>query len=308
MTGRSITSQSLTNFDGDKIKRVMTIYADPNALAFLTGVTDTPTKAVKPPAFEPHPDPKSVWEVAFAAWGAGKFAQLETKQTAFDKYVHPEIVIDILGDVGLPKVFKVFHGHAGCDTWASELMGRWEFTRMETGVDVGSSPATCCKSSNAMRGSRATRATRRRESSCSSRRHTAPSYDSVRHTAPSYDSEGKSVHNKIFCANPQMVASLYMTGSAMAVPRPEPAAAEPTDMSEAPTEVASAEAASEATPVAEERVAEAAAEATPEAEAEVRGAPTEVMEAEAVAEATPVAEEVVAEAAAEAAEAPSIFF
>lgn len=255
VTGRSITSQNLTTFEfeGDQIKRAMTIYADPSAFAFLTGVTDTPTEAVKPPAFEPHPDPKSVWEVAFAAWGAGEFAQLETKQAAFDKYVHPEIVIDTLGDVGLPEVFKVFHGHAGCDTWANELMGKWEFTRMETSVEAGLKPGYVLQ-----------------KLECDVRLEGNEAKGIVMFIETAYDSEGKSVHNKIFWANPQVVGSLYMTASAMAVPRPEPAAAEPTEMSEAPTEVAEAEAASasDATPVAEEVVAETAAEAEAVAQAE----------------------------------------
>merc|ERR1711998_765919 len=91
------------------------------------------------PSFEPHPDPKPVFETIFATWGSGEFAAEETKQAAMDKFNRSDIVMDVSSSL-LPDVFKVYHGTAGVDAWANGVIGQWEFTRFDSTTETGLKP------------------------------------------------------------------------------------------------------------------------------------------------------------------------
>lgn len=192
-TGRSLLLESLNiyTFDGDKIKRVTVIYADPSRLAYLNGtLTEAPT-AVKLPAFEPNPDPKPVFEAVLAAWGAGEFATAETKQAAFDKAIRPDIVIDASSAV-LPEHFKAYHGHAGTDAWANKVFGSWELTRMDITVEAGLKPGCVMQKLD-----------------CDAKREGNEAKGIVLYIESAYDVDGKAVFQKMYWENPQMAASLY---------------------------------------------------------------------------------------------------
>merc|ERR1712227_927603 len=115
-TGKSMLTEGLFiyNFEGNKIRRLTGIYADPDRVAVMDSKDGVMPSQRMLPTFEPNPDPKPVFEVIFAAWGSGAFAAEETKQASMDKFIRPDVLMDVSSSL-LPDVFKVYEGHAGTD-------------------------------------------------------------------------------------------------------------------------------------------------------------------------------------------------
>jgi len=181
------------NFEGDKVRRLSGIYADPDRLASIDNKNlDMPAQLMLP-SFEPHPDPKAVFEAAFAAWGSGEFAAEETKQAAMERLIRPDILIDVSSSL-LPDVFKVYRGHAGTDEWANGVIGQWEFTRFDSTVEAGLKPG-CVMQKLVVD---------------VTHKGTGKEAKGIRiYNELAYDAEGKGVYTKQFWANPAVAASLY---------------------------------------------------------------------------------------------------
>lgn len=192
-TGRQITSEALSIYTlkDDKVESARLIYADASKFAYLTGLTET-LNCSQRAAFEPHPDPKLAFEKVYALWAAGEFAsESPTQQESLDKFVHADIMIDA-SNAALPDAFRVFHGHKGCDEWANGLLGQWEFDRMESSVVAGMRPGHVLQ---------------RIECDIKLKGHEAKGI--VMFNDVAYDSDGKCVAQKVYWANPQVVAGLY---------------------------------------------------------------------------------------------------
>jgi len=181
------------NFEGDKIKRVSGIYADPDRVASLGNKNDDLPAQLTRPSFEPHPDPKTIFEAVFAVWGAGEFAAEQTKQAAMDKHIRPDVVIDVSSSL-LPDVFKVYHGHAGTDAWANGVMGQWEFSRFDSTVEAGLKPGCVMQKLDVD----------------AKHKGTGKEAKGIQiFNELAYDADGKAVYTKQFWANPALAASLY---------------------------------------------------------------------------------------------------
>merc|ERR1711998_89778 len=155
------------------------------------GKEEAPSE-VDMPAFKPHPDPMPVYEAAFAMWGAGEFANPETKQANFDKTTHPQVIMDVSNPALPADIFKRYHGHAGVDEWANGVIGKWEFTRMEIAAEVGLKPGCVMQ-----------------RLECDVKHAGKEATGIVTYVELAYDADGKAVYNKSFWANPLVVASLY---------------------------------------------------------------------------------------------------
>jgi len=192
-TGKSahIELLSIIDFDGAMVKRITNLYADPKRHAYLNGTEETLTQ-VQLPSFEPHPDPMPVYEALFAMWAAGDFANAETKAANFDKTAHPQAVLDA-SNAALPAdIFKTYHGHAGLDEWANGVVGKWEFTRMDVTAAVGLKPGCVMQRLD-----------------CDVKYEGKEANGIVIYVELAYNTDGKAVYNKLFWANPRVVASLY---------------------------------------------------------------------------------------------------
>lgn len=181
------------NFEGDKIRHVSGIYADPDRLASIDNKNRDMPAQLMLPSFEPHPNPKPVFEAAFAAWSSGEFAAEETKQAAMDKFIRPDVLNDVSSSL-LPDVFKVYRGHAGTDAWANGVIGQWEFTRFDSTVEAGLKPG-CVMQKLVVD---------------VTHKGTGKEAKGIRiYNELAYDAEGKGVYTKQFWANPAVAASLY---------------------------------------------------------------------------------------------------
>jgi len=194
-SGKSMLLEAvfIYNFEGDKVRRLSGIYADPDRLASIDNKNlDMPAQLTLP-SFEPHPDPKAVFEAAFAAWGSGEFAAEETKQAAMERLIRPDILIDVSSSL-LPDVFKVYRGHAGTDAWANGVMGQWEFTRFDSTVETGLKPGCVMQKLDVD----------------AKHKGTGKEAKGIRiYNELAYDAQGKGVYTKQFWANPAVAASLY---------------------------------------------------------------------------------------------------
>jgi len=181
------------NFEGKKVKRVTAIYGDPDRVAWINSKNgDVPAHRTLP-SFEPNPDPKPVFEAAFAAWGSGAFVAEETKQASMDKFIRPDVLVDVSSSL-LPDVFKVYEGHAGTDAWANGVVGQWEFTRFDSTIETGLKPGCVMQRLDV------------------DVRHkgTGKEAQGIRfYVELAYDVDGKGVYTKHFWANPAVAASLY---------------------------------------------------------------------------------------------------
>lgn len=201
-TGRQATSDQLNIYtlEADKVKSVTVIFSDASKYAYLTGLTETFNGVQRErAAFEPHPEPKLVFDKIFALWAAGEFAsESPAQQEMLDKFVHSDFVVDA-SNTALPDTFGVFHGHKGCDEWANKLLGQWEFERMESSVVAGL---------------RAGQVLQRIE--CDVKIKGREAKGIIMFNDVAYDSDGKGVAQKVYWANPQVVADLYAGGGDLA--------------------------------------------------------------------------------------------
>ena len=194
-TGKSMLTEGLFifNFEGKKIKRLTGIYADPDRFAWINSKNNDMPAQLTLPSFEPHPDPKPVFETIFAAWGSGEFAAEETKQAAMDKFNRSDIVMDVSSSL-LPDVFKVYHGTAGVDAWANGVIGQWEFTRFDSTTETGLKPGCVMQKLDVD----------------VKHKGTGKEAQGIRiYNELAYDVDGKGVYTKHFWANPAVAASLY---------------------------------------------------------------------------------------------------
>jgi len=194
-TGKSMLTEGLFifNFEGKKIKRLTGIYADPDRFAWINSKNNDMPAQLTLPSFEPHPDPKPVFETIFAAWGSGEFAAEETKQAAMDKFNRSDIVMDVSSSL-LPDVFKVYHGTAGVDAWANGVIGQWEFTRFDSTTETGLKPGCVMQKLDVD----------------VKHKGTGKEAQGIRiYNELAYDVDGKAVYTKQFWANPAVAASLY---------------------------------------------------------------------------------------------------
>lgn len=195
-TGKSVpmTMIFISTWTKGKCSKMSAIYDDPaRAAAVQTDDAPIPPAATLP-SFEPHPDPKSCWDILFPLWAMGEFAKPETKQAALDKYVAADVVQDATSSV-LPEILKPYVGHAGVDTWCNDVIGAtWELSNIDVAAVAGLKPGCVLQ-----------------RFTCDVKHNKtgkeAKGVDMYMEMA--YNTDGKFVWAKHYFANPQLLASIY---------------------------------------------------------------------------------------------------
>lgn len=134
-TGKSapLSRLVIATFEGDKMCKVVTAMHDPGSMAAVCSTENVPMPAVAElPAFEPHPDPLSIWVPFIEQWGSGDFSNPEEKEAAYAKTYAPYVVIDATNSAA-PEVFKVYKGLEGAEAWVD---GMWAQTVELSNVDL----------------------------------------------------------------------------------------------------------------------------------------------------------------------------
>jgi len=142
VTGKQVRGNSgicIVTFEGAKISKLLLINQAPAAVAatYSTDPVESVPQSATLPSFEPAPDPKATAEAMFARWGAGEFNDAETKQTAIEKYVVADCVIDHTSPA-MPSLFKEYMGHEGLEAWNSGVVSeQWELSNVDVAMAVG---------------------------------------------------------------------------------------------------------------------------------------------------------------------------
>lgn len=181
--------------DTPKITKITCIYSDPTVINSICIPGGAPVPATPTyPSFEPHTDPKARFDECYGAWGAGEFANGDTKQATFDKWLTADVMIEATTSV-MPDVFKTYTGHAGFDAFINGVIGEtWDFKRMDSSAVAGIKPGCVLQKF---------------------------AYD-VKHKTTgkeasgveiywewAFNKEGKMVYGKAYYANPLVAASIY---------------------------------------------------------------------------------------------------
>jgi len=136
--GASMSLMQVLTWEGDKLRKVVFAFHQPERTAAISSVEDVPVPPMLTlPLFAPHPDPIQPWTEKMALWGAGEFTKPETK--LMEKHIAPGAVVDAT-DTALPEVLKVYEGREGVSTWCEHTEAVWEMSNIDIKPVTGLKP------------------------------------------------------------------------------------------------------------------------------------------------------------------------